>query len=46
MAVKHPIWTIVSTWKSDKLQNKTKQNKTSTVISHKHEFLKGTKREI
>ena len=21
MAVKHPIWTIVSTWKSDKLQN-------------------------
>ena len=21
MAVKHPIWTIVSTWKNDKLQN-------------------------
>ena len=33
MAVKHPVWTIVSTWK--KMEN----YKTSTVVSHKHDFL-------
>ena len=36
MTVKHPIWMIVSTWKSDKLQNQYMHEFLVVVITTEH----------